>query len=218
MKKIAILAGIIDVLLAGLLVLALLVNPAKEGSSGESGETALAEDFVSNAEIYDSAVSVNNYESDVSVSYKASVDSSTDTSSSGSSSASSGSSSTSGSSSSGSSGSSSGSSSSGSSSGTVSNPYAGFVFPDSNTVLLTSSRISSTLTDPDTCRRSINEIYARHGYLFQKQENLDYFNTYSWYKNMTKISDMTTVARQFNSVEKANVEALQAYETSKGWG
>ncbi len=204
MKKIAILAGVIDVLLAGLLVLALTANP----STGEStAEANLASDFVSNDDSYSSDAASEEYEVSSSVSYKSSVStadsSSADEDEEEESTA----------------GTSSGSTSSGSTStGTsASSMYDGFVFPDSNTVLLTSNRISSTVTDAATSRRAINEIYARHGYLFTKQENLDYFNTYSWYRNMTKISDMTTVAKQFNSIEKANVENLQAYENSKGW-
>lgn len=95
--------------------------------------------------------------------------------------------------------------------------YAGFVFPDSDTTALTDSRIKETVKDYATCRRAINEIYARHGYAFTKQENIDYFNTYDWYKNMEKEPDMTKVSRQFNSIEKSNVEKLQAYENSKHW-
>ena len=40
--------------------------------------------------------------------------------------------------------------------------YSGFVFPDSDKVLLTDDRISETVTDADTCRRAINEIYAEY--------------------------------------------------------
>lgn len=95
--------------------------------------------------------------------------------------------------------------------------YEGFVFPDSNVVLLTDSRIRETATNASLCRRAINEIYARHGYAFTKKENTDFFNQYSWYKNMTKESDMSKVASRFSAVEKANVENLQAYENSQGW-
>ena len=82
---------------------------------------------------------------------------------------------------------------------------------------LTDSRIQETVTNASLCRRAINEIYARHGYAFTKQENTDFFNQYDWYKNMQKESDMSVVAGRFSSVEKANVEKLQAYEDSKGW-
>lgn len=95
--------------------------------------------------------------------------------------------------------------------------YAGFVFPDSNTVLLTSSRISSTVKDAQTCRRAINEIYARHGYQFSLQDNIDFFNQYSWYQSMTKESDMDKVSAQFNATETKNVDLLQQYENQNNW-
>lgn len=101
--------------------------------------------------------------------------------------------------------------------GTEGDLYEGFVFPDSNVVELTDSRIRETVTSASLCRRAINEIYARHGYAFTKQENTDFFNQYEWYKNMTKESDMSKVASQFSSIERANVEKLQAYENSQGW-
>lgn len=95
--------------------------------------------------------------------------------------------------------------------------YSGFVFPDSNIMLLTDIQISQRIINPSTCRRAINEIYARHGFAFTKQENIDYFNTYDWYKNMKKETNMDIVSSEFSSVEKANVEKLQAYEDSNGW-
>lgn len=95
--------------------------------------------------------------------------------------------------------------------------YAGFVFPDSNTRLITDSDIQSRVTGPEVCRRAINEIYARHGYAFSKQENIDYFNQYDWYKNMSKETDMNRVSSQFSETERQNVEKLKAYEKSNGW-
>lgn len=95
--------------------------------------------------------------------------------------------------------------------------YDGFVFPNSDTELLTDAQIQEKIQDAEICRRAVNEIYARHGYAFTKQENIDYFNTYDWYKDMTKESDMNVVSSQFSVVEKTNVEKLQAYENSKGW-
>ena len=96
-------------------------------------------------------------------------------------------------------------------------PYDGFVFPDSDTTVITKTRMKETLTSKSLCRRAINELYARHGYQFTKQENTDYFNQYDWYRNMIKEPDMSVIASEFSSTEKKNVEALQAYEDSKGW-
>lgn len=95
--------------------------------------------------------------------------------------------------------------------------YSGFVFPDSDKVLLTDDRISEIVTDADTCRRAINEIYARHGYEFTMQANIDFFNQYDWYKNMDKESDMEKVSAQFSKTEKSNVDKLLEFEDANGW-
>ena len=95
--------------------------------------------------------------------------------------------------------------------------YSGFVFPDSDTTLLTDEEISEKVTDADTCRRAVNEIYARHGYEFTQQENIDFFNQYDWYRDMDKESDMEKVSAQFSKTEKKNVDKLLEYEDAHGW-
>lgn len=95
--------------------------------------------------------------------------------------------------------------------------YAGFVFPNSNVEVLTDEQIAEKVTDGEVCRMAINEIYARHGFLFTKQENVDYFSTYEWYAEMEKESDMNAVSSVFTDIERSNVEKLQAYENSQGW-
>ena len=95
--------------------------------------------------------------------------------------------------------------------------YSGYEFPDSDKDLLTDDRIKETVTDADTCRRAINEIYARHGYEFTMQENIDFFNQYDWYKNMDKESDMEKVSAQFSKTEKSNVDKLLEFEDENGW-
>lgn len=97
------------------------------------------------------------------------------------------------------------------------NLYAGFLFPNSNTVLLTEADIAANANSQELCQRAINEIYARYGYQFTKQENLDFFNQYAWYVGMTKTSDMDAITRSFNDIEKANVQLLQNYEKSHNW-
>lgn len=95
--------------------------------------------------------------------------------------------------------------------------YAGFVFPNSDTSLLTEEEIEENISQKATLRRAINEIYARHGYQFTQQENIDYFNQFDWYRTMEKETDMDKVSEQFNSIEKKNVDKLQIYSNSKGW-
>ena len=97
------------------------------------------------------------------------------------------------------------------------NKYDGFLFPNSDTVLLTDEDIQINITNLETCQRAINEIFARHGYLFTKQENVDYFNSYDWYRTMDKEEDMDTVSSQFSTIEKENIKKLEQYRDSEGW-
>ncbi|MBS6194388.1 MAG: YARHG domain-containing protein [Clostridiales bacterium] len=184
-KLAVILAGVVDIVLIALLVLAFIADPVKSGTA----KANLPNDFVENASTYEEPEKIGEYASAAEVVYGASASQQKkpkeEEQGNG---------------------------------ADADNPYAGFVFPDSDTVALTDGKIQDTVKDAATCRRAINEIYARHGYAFSKQENIDYFNTYEWYKNMEKETDMAKVSKQFNSVEKGNVEKLQAFENSKNWG
>lgn len=95
--------------------------------------------------------------------------------------------------------------------------YSGFVFPDSHEVALTDARIEETIKDQETCQRAINELYARRGYEFTKEENMEFFNQYDWYKKLKKETDMDKVRETFSKIELENAEKLQAYAESKGW-
>lgn len=99
----------------------------------------------------------------------------------------------------------------------VTEPQAELVFPDSDKTLLTDAMIAEKVTDKQTLRLAINEIYARHGYLFTSGEYADHFNQFDWYKNMPKEADMNKVSAGFSETEKKNVEKLQAYSDAKGW-
>lgn len=57
-----------------------------------------------------------------------------------------------------------------------------------------------------------NEIYARHGYPFQKEKWQNYFAQFSWYQRSSNFSDS-----MFNEVEKANIDTIVAYEKARGW-
>lgn len=62
----------------------------------------------------------------------------------------------------------------------------------------------------DEIQLIINEIYARHGREFYKQENIDYFNAQDWYEPVSGKSDEEIVS-EFNAFEKENVELLSEY-------
>lgn len=94
----------------------------------------------------------------------------------------------------------------------------GFLFPESSTKAITDEEMTAKLTDNNACRHAINEIYARHGYQFTNAEIFAYFNQFDWYKNLTKETDMSKVDVKFSVIEKQNVEKIQKYKASKGWG
>nr|WP_314634559.1 YARHG domain-containing protein [uncultured Oribacterium sp.] len=55
----------------------------------------------------------------------------------------------------------------------------------------------------------INEMYARHGYIFKDQALTDYFAQKSWYTPRT--ADMEEIYPVMNDVEQANVTLLRTY-------
>lgn len=58
---------------------------------------------------------------------------------------------------------------------------------------------------------ALNELYARRGYLFQKNSFLvNYFNSCKWYKG--KYKSQAVVEKKFNKYERRNRDILVAYE------
>ena len=55
----------------------------------------------------------------------------------------------------------------------------------------------------------INEMYARHGYIFKDQALTDYFAQKSWY--IPRTTDMEEIYPVMNAVEQANVTLLRTY-------
>ena len=55
----------------------------------------------------------------------------------------------------------------------------------------------------------INEMYARHGYIFKDQDLTDYFAQKSWY--IPRTADMEEIYPVMNAVEQANVTLLRTY-------
>ena len=52
----------------------------------------------------------------------------------------------------------------------------------------------------------LNELYARHGYIFKDETLKKQYEKQSWYKGTE--SDMAKVEQSFNSYEKKNLEYL----------
>ena len=57
-----------------------------------------------------------------------------------------------------------------------------------------------------------NEIYARHGYVFNTEPFKTYFSEKDWYVANPSFTDSL-----FNEIEKTNKDFLVEYETEKGW-
>lgn len=80
-----------------------------------------------------------------------------------------------------------------------------FVFPDSNTRLLTSADLQGRSSDE--LRIARNEIFARRGRYFDSPELMDHFGKYAWYKP-------STWNPRLNPIEEANVQFLNRLEPS----
>ncbi len=79
-------------------------------------------------------------------------------------------------------------------------------------------RISSSDLDKFTYYEMdfvINEIYARHGYIFKDSTFAEYFKSKTWYKGTT--SSMSKVEKKFSTIESDNIATIIAYEKAKGW-
>lgn len=82
----------------------------------------------------------------------------------------------------------------------------GMVFPDSADVRLNNSDIDGL--DMDELRSALNEIYARHGYIFHNEKYQKEFESYSWYEPTVDADDWDGDT-ELNRVEKYNVEFLK---------
>ena len=81
----------------------------------------------------------------------------------------------------------------------------GMIFPDSSTVEINSEDLKK-LSDEEL-RYAVNEIYARHGYIFKDDQLRTYYEQYDWYKETVKPEDFSDSV--FNETEKRNIQTLQ---------
>lgn len=89
----------------------------------------------------------------------------------------------------------------------------GFIFYDSDSRYLTEEELDN-LTEIEVLI-ALNEIYARRGYLFTKNQALiSHFNSCDWYNGTEE--DMLKVASTFNKYETKNVDLLVNYECKHG--
>lgn len=84
-----------------------------------------------------------------------------------------------------------------------------YIFPESDKKYLTEEEVRSVTVEEMFIGR--NEIYARHGYIFQSEELNTYFNNTSWYEGEVK-SNWFNENVSFNDFEKKNVELIKRIE------
>ena len=85
----------------------------------------------------------------------------------------------------------------------------GYIFPDSDKKYLTEDDVRSVEADMLALGR--NEIFARHGYIFEDDTYKQYFESKPWYKG-TIPSDQFNSDEVFNDFEKKNVELIKKVE------
>ncbi len=82
--------------------------------------------------------------------------------------------------------------------------YNGFIFPDSDVRKLTSSDL--TYLSKEQLKIARNEIYARHGHMFQTKDMQAYFSKQSWYRENPYFTGKLT------DIETYNVELIKSRE------
>lgn len=95
-----------------------------------------------------------------------------------------------------------------------------YIFPDSDSRYLSEEEVRSV--EADKLRIARNEIFARHGYIFNDEELSQYFNSTSWYEGML-LADQFDMDALLNDFEKKNIELIERVEnevngTSEGEG
>lgn len=94
----------------------------------------------------------------------------------------------------------------------------GIVFPDSNERLLTIRDVDelsliSGYSEKELLRFAVNELYARHGYLFQTEKYAEHYNSYGF----EGYTDAETAVSNFNEYELANLSFLCSIENARGY-
>ncbi|MWC28009.1 YARHG domain-containing protein [Paenibacillus sp. MMS18-CY102] len=79
-----------------------------------------------------------------------------------------------------------------------------YIIPGSDTEAIKDEQISNL--DARLLELARNEIYARHGYVFKREDLNAYFHTKSWYKEDSEYR------QEVSAVEKENLAQIQRYE------
>lgn len=89
----------------------------------------------------------------------------------------------------------------------------GYILPDSATRRLTQADVADLTWEQ--CCLARNEIYARHGRIFQTPQIAAYFEAQSWYRGTVPAASFDS--NTLSPVEHANVDFLAGYENAT-WG
>lgn len=89
----------------------------------------------------------------------------------------------------------------------------GYILPDSATRRLTQADVANLTWEQ--CCLARNEIYARHGRIFQTPQIAAYFEAQSWYHGTVPAASFDS--NTLSPVEHANVDFLAGYENAT-WG
>lgn len=89
-----------------------------------------------------------------------------------------------------------------------------YVLPDSDMRYLEWEEVEALANygGKDLIRLAVNEMYARHGFVFKKPKNQEYFERKSWYYPQPGLTDSYVKEHLFNDYEKANLEMLLKVE------
>lgn len=88
----------------------------------------------------------------------------------------------------------------------------GYIFP-SDSRYITQADLDSR--SRDEVRMILNEMYAKHGYIFSLEQYRQYFEAQPWYRGTTTNQDVA--AASFNQYETANKDFIIKYEEAHGW-
>lgn len=86
---------------------------------------------------------------------------------------------------------------------------AEFIFPDSDKKYLSEDEVRAKTVEDLMVGR--NEIFARHGYMFEDANLKSYFESTSWYQGTVPSSEFNS-EQVFNEFEKKNVELIKKVE------
>ena len=84
-----------------------------------------------------------------------------------------------------------------------------YIFPDSNTRLLTREEVASK--SKAELRLARNEIFARYGVIFGSDDLDKYFRSKSWYKPSISVNDFYDTV-EMNMTEERNINLIREYE------